>query len=493
MASIMINPVKTGEGRIFINPYNYGGASKFNFHNFMKIEGLDRTLGDIEPIYLPDPNRYDEFITNGYIKGSDSRWSSSLSSKLPIDTQSVLETMANTGCEFTLQVHYGRCTKPDSFQDFESAIILKGVKLTSYGLSALTALNPGERALVDETASITASEMYRVFSQKFITMTPQTSGRVLRIAPIDSKDCDNVCGRFKDGSKIWIALVDATENSFAITKDGGSNWEQVATGGIVHADPTWDSLLLVSSGRVYWSSSAVGPSTKIYSADLNEILADDYAPTITEVLTTGLFDPKGIAATDSYIYVVGQDETGFNGEVYRINKTSQTTELIYTNSMGITAVSNLNDDVSLIGTREGELYLSDISGLYYFIGAIGGDDSEIYSLHMFDERRWVASNQNGIYVTDDRGNSWSRTLSMSSINSTSDIFKMSWYDNLVGYVQIGNLIFRSIDAGSSWKKIYTGVSVDEAQSIVVNPNNPNLFFSVANIDSNTSYVVKGYV
>jgi len=139
------------------------------------------------------------------------------------------------------------------------------------------------------------------------------------------------------------------------------------------------------------------------------------------------------------------------------------------------------------------LYLSDISGLYYFIGAIDGDDSEIYSLHMFDERRWVASNQNGIYVTDDRGTSWSRTLSMSSINSTSDIFKMSWYDNLVGYVQIGNLIFRSIDAGSSWKKIYTGVSVDEAQSIVVNPNNPNLFFSVANIDSNTSYVVKGYV
>ncbi|HNS41728.1 MAG TPA: hypothetical protein PKN22_03130, partial [Taishania sp.] len=314
-----------------------------------------------------------------------------------------------------------------------------------------------------------------------------------RIAPIDSKDCDNVCGRFKDGSKIWIALVDATENSFAITKDGGSNWEQVATGGIVHADPTWDSLLLVSSGRVYWSSSAVGPSTKIYSADLNEILADDYAPTITEVLTAGLFDPKGIVATDSYVYVVGQDETGFDGEVYRINKTSQTTELIYTNSMGITAVSNLNDDVSLIGTREGELYLSDISGLYYFIGAIDGDDSEIYSLHMFDERRWVASNQNGIHVTDDRGTSWSRTLSMSSINSTSDIFKMSWYDNLVGYVQIGNLIFRSIDAGSSWKKIYTGVSVDEAQSIVVNPNNPNLFFSVANIDSNTSYVVKGYV
>jgi hypothetical protein len=65
MAKPVFNPVFTGEGRVFINEEGYGGGTKFKYHNNMKIDGLDRSLGDYEPVYLPDPNNYDEFVEVG--------------------------------------------------------------------------------------------------------------------------------------------------------------------------------------------------------------------------------------------------------------------------------------------------------------------------------------------------------------------------------------------------------------------------------------------
>lgn len=492
MASTMINPVKTGEGRIFINPYNFGGASKFNFHNFMKIEGLDKTLGDIEPIYYPDPNKYDEFIENGFIKGSESRWSSSLSGKLPIDTYSTLELLASNVCEFTLQVHYGRCTKPDNFQDFESAIVLKGVRLTSYGLSPLTALNPGERALIDENASITASTMYRLFNQKFVTLTPQTSGRVLRIAHADLRGCENLCSGFKDGNKIWIALIDETASAFAVTTDGGLTWTQFNSGSIVHSYTGWESILHASAGKVYWTSTATGPLTTIYSTDLDGII-QAVTPTPYEILEAGDFVPTDVASTENYVYISGHESSEFNGTLYRIDKATQEIDAMYTNNDGITAISFIDDDNSIIGLRNGEILVSVAQGYYSLVGTINGSGSKVTAIKMFDSLRWAAANDSNIYVTNDAGVTWTRTLQVSNIPSAGLITNFTWYDNLVGYAQSGSALLRTIDSGTTWKVVNTGIVADESQNIVVSPYNPNLFMAVRNLNATSSYVVKGFV
>jgi hypothetical protein len=83
----------------------YGGGTKFKYHNNMKIDGLDKFIwGTIEPVYLPDPNNYDEFVEVGSIKGAASRVTSTLSGKLPINTYSGLELLADRGLRTTISV-----------------------------------------------------------------------------------------------------------------------------------------------------------------------------------------------------------------------------------------------------------------------------------------------------------------------------------------------------------------------------------------------------
>jgi len=119
-----LNPALTGQGRVFINVDGEGCGKTYTYYNCMKVDGLDKSLGDITSIYCPDPNQYDTFIEVESIKGTDSRFTSTLSGKWPIDSQSPLEELLNQGCPFSLQVHYGRCTRPDSFTEFESALII---------------------------------------------------------------------------------------------------------------------------------------------------------------------------------------------------------------------------------------------------------------------------------------------------------------------------------------------------------------------------------
>jgi len=491
MANIILNPVFTGEGRIFINPQGYGGGTKFNYHSSMKIDGLDKSLGDLEPVYVPDPSKYDAFIEIASIQGSDSRVTSSLSGKLPIDTESPLEILARKKCKFNMQVHYGRCSKPDDFTTYESAIILKDVTLTSYNLSTLVASNPGERAMIDETASITLREFYRVFNQSFISPVPNTSGRVLRIAHADIEGCSDECSSYSDGNLIWIALIDATTNDFAVTVDGGLTWTQFANGATGHTATHYDAILVASGSYLFWTVTDNSDTTKFYAADLESVKAG-FAPTALELSLTTTFRPKGYAVTENYVYVVGTDAAGTGGgEVWQIDKNTLAINLVHSSSAGITAVHALDDDTIIIGNSDGELYLSEIVGFFNLVGNLGSADSAISHIHMHDEKHWIGTSGTRVFATLNAGNSWVRVYDI-PFGDADDAY-VTWFDNLVGYMIFDQYILKTIDSGTTWKKIYTGFTATQSNCIVVNPFNPNIFIAVYATSGTATETVKGFI
>lgn len=493
MANPILNPAFTGEGRIFINPQGYGGGSKFEYHSAMKIDGLDRSLGDSEPVYLPNPKKYDDFIQVGAIKGTDSLVTSTLSGKLPIDTYSALEILAGRNCLFNLQVHYGRCSKPDDFTTFESAIILKDARLTSYNLSTLVAANPGERALIDETAALTIKEYYRVFNQSFLGITPNATGRVLSIQHADISGCDELCSTFSDGNKTWLALVDATTNDFSLTIDGGFTWNQFATGATGHTATHSEAVMAVGGSYVFWTVTDNSDATKFYAADLATVLGG-FTPTAIELNLTSTFRARGISVSDSYVYIVGTDAAGIGGgEVWRIDKNTLETLKVFSLNVGITAVHALTDDFVAIGTSDGEVYTSALSGYFNVVGAAGSSSSDLTHIHMHDERHWVAVNQTNVWATADGGVNWTRTYSISYASNAERTY-IEWYDNLVGYMIYGHHLFRTIDSGTTWKKIYSGpFAAAESLVVAISPYNPNLFMGAYTTSGTTTTSVKGYV
>lgn len=493
MANVILNPVFTGEGRIFINPQGYGGGTKFNYHSSMKIDGLDKSLGDLEPVYVPDPKKYDAFIEIASIQGSDSRVTSSLSGKLPIDTESPLEILARKKCKFNMQVHYGRCSKPDDFTTYESAIILKDVSLTSYNLSTLIAANPGERALVDETASITLKEFYRIFNQTFISPTPQTTGRVLRITHADIEGCADECTSYSDGNMTWIALVDGTTNDFSVTTDAGLTWNQFSNGASNHTSTKYESILVPAGAYLFWSVTDNADATKIYAMDLVSVKAG-FAATAYELTVTADFIPKGFTVTDNYVYVVGTNAAGSGGgKIIQIDKNTLSIQTVFTASYGITAIHALNDNTIIFGNSDGEIYTSQVVGFFDFVGNAGSASSTIGHVHMHDEKHWVASSGTSIYTTLNGGASWVRVFEINVGSTDAEQADITWYDNLVGYMLFGQYVFKTIDSGTTWKRVYVGFTSAQGNNIIVNPYNPNIFMAVYAQNASATETVKGFI
>ena len=389
-----------------------------------------------------------------------------------------------------MQVHYGRCSKPDDFMTYESAIILKDVSLTSYNLSTLIAGNPGERAMIDETASITLKEFYRIFNQNFLSVVPNTTGRVLKVTHADIEGCSGDCSEYSDGNLIWIALIDATTNDFAVTTDGGLTWSQFASGGANHTASHYDSVLIPAGSYLFWTVSDNSGTTRFYSTSLESVKGGS-GGIATELTLTTTFRPKDYTVTDNYVYIVGTDESDVaGGEVWQIDKNTLAIKLIHSSSVGITAIHALDDNNIIIGNADGELYKSQVVGFFTFFDNLGSGGSAVTHIHMHDEKTLIGTSADRIYSLRIGQSSWTR-YDLPAIDG--DLSYISWYDNLVGYLIAGRYIYKTIDGGTTWKRIYTGFTATQSNSIAINPYNPNTFMAAYATSGTATETVKGFV
>lgn len=90
-------PTLTGQGRIFINVDGPGCSNPYKYYGCMKLDSVDKSFGDITPIYCPSNTTYDEFVEIGSVKGADSRATSTLTGILPINEESALEVLGRAG------------------------------------------------------------------------------------------------------------------------------------------------------------------------------------------------------------------------------------------------------------------------------------------------------------------------------------------------------------------------------------------------------------
>lgn len=468
--AIMYNPLQTGEGRVFVNVDGYGVNTEFEFHNCMKIDGLDKSFGDVEPVYCPDPNQYDEFIEIASIRGGDSRWSSNLSGKLPANVYSPLETLAARKCTFNLQIHYGRCTKPSDFNAFDSAIVLRDVRLTSYNLSTLTASNPGERAMIDESGAISASEMYRVLPLTVSDVSGSLfSGGLVggNIAYADARACASACGFRSDGNNVWIGMLDDAASKFMYTINGGVSWVQVVTGGEVHAGTAGDMPIVVIGDKVYWSIQDVADGM-LYASSLSSILAGEaQTPDIlVDTLVGSIF--KDAATSEGYAWFVSN---GTTDAIYAVNNTTDIiTTFTPSVSAGFTSVSAYDDDHVLAGTdTDGKLAVSSTFGVFEVITIPGATGEAVESVHMFDENNWIVATDTNIYGTNDAGDSWT------TIQAAGDYTRFAFYDEMMGYMATTAGLYRTLDSGNTWKRVYS-FTASNVVNIAINPINPNMVF-----------------
>lgn len=160
---IPIQPALNKDSRIFISVND----ERYQYYHFMKLDTIDKSYGEVNSVWCPDPDRYSHFIEADTFISGEGRYSASLMGRLPKDKVSKLKELSDIGCTFNVQAHFGICNKPYDFNDFDSAIILENVTITNYSTESLGALSPDEAAMINETVSISFENLYFIYKLQY--------------------------------------------------------------------------------------------------------------------------------------------------------------------------------------------------------------------------------------------------------------------------------------------------------------------------------------
>ena len=479
--AVTLNPALTGQGRTFINTEGAGCGNGYPYLGCYKVDSLEKSLGDVTSIYCPSDESYDQFVEVASIKGADSRWTSTLTGTLTVDTETELEKILRRGCAFNLQVHFGSCERPDDFSSFTSSIVLQDVRLTNYSLSSLTALTPDERAAVSETASISVGSAYRVFPLEFATIPlADFTGINAGITICDSIRCGSLCSSVgsSDGcEKIYIINYNGALPRFYFSVDGGTTWLVRNINLPAHTFTNIQDYDIECVGSELWFTFSDGTTSTVAVVDPEgvEFTVNDF------VATTVLNSPNNNIIRDlelgsNNVYAVGQGTTVGSTYIGYFDKNTKALTEIDNGVLSATetflSVDALSDSIVLVGATGGFVAFSSVQG-GFSIDQIEVDGNlvtdDVVDVHLIDDTNWLAATTDNIYCTGNRGVTWSTVL------TTGTTGKFTFFDNVLGYYQTTTNIYRTMDGGNSWDSVAT-LNETLANNILC-PTNPNIYYS----------------
>ena len=205
------------------------------YDGLMKAGRLAMNQGNPTRIRIPDPNQYGQFLTIGIIPGDPDLPEIPVTRRYTTDL-SFLMGVANTQCDMDAQIPIGACKNPQDFnRGWQKIVVLEAAHVQRYGTSdALGALEPRDRVIVNEEATLQGENMYEV-APVTLTETAQTAvaREIVDVTVCDSVQCGIDCGTNSDGCQVVFMLSVATgagspgaAADVVYTSNGGGAWSK---------------------------------------------------------------------------------------------------------------------------------------------------------------------------------------------------------------------------------------------------------------------------
>src|SRR5574341_460154 len=282
---------KTSQSRVFTIRNRAGPANAPVYQTLARAQALSWPQGDVTPIRIPDPEKYESFVIVDQIKGQQGLPTLGLQFRMSRDLSDILQ-LVREGCPFDVQIHVGACQNPSDFNGgWEKIIVIEGASITSYDTDELGALDADQNAVLHETVSVTGLDLYDLTS---LLASEQAAAEIVQevidVVIYDSKTCGE-CGIASDGCQKVFALTLSAGGSpglpaeIIFTEDGGGTWADtnITTLG-ANEDP--NAMTCVGSNLVVVSED----SESLHYAPIADIL--DASESWTEV-TTGFVATHG--------------------------------------------------------------------------------------------------------------------------------------------------------------------------------------------------------
>lgn len=442
------------QGRVFILADN----KKFTYYNAMAVGPVDKTLPTFEDILTYNNGKV---IKIARMSDEISQTTSSLTGYLPIGNKSNLEKILHKE-NIHMQVHFGQCSRPNDFNSFESALIMRGVTLSNYNTTEVAALTPS-RTVIQESANIQIEDTYRVFNLDYSAIYIESVFMGLDI--VDLPSCDIV-----NADLSLVALRDdGTTCALDFSTDNGLTWQTNPTILPEHDSSPDKGALITHKGKIFFSLYNDNVSY-LYVCDAKSILKNEETP--VAVLSSKANTPiRGFATSERYLWGVGGSGSSY---AFRMNYGDYIVSAIDNNeffsSFTLNAIDAYNDNMALMVGYDG------IYGLYkngtFFVDFLPMDGSAVLTdVKMLSETHWVVCGDFGAYITLDGGDTWNKTLSVVESG------KMTFYDDITGYLITPSNVYRTLDGGRNWYNVKMHFTpLYSIFSAAMAPNDPNTLF-----------------
>ncbi len=495
-------PLQTGNTRVFVIEGRARGDHEPGYFHQLKMMGVEQSFGDVENIYTPDPDTFGKFLVVGTVRAEEERPTTQLMGRYAENIRSTLLRLAKIGCENDVQLHMGECTDPSDFNEFDKALIIEGALIPTWSTDDLGALQPDEKAQINETADISGIRLYEIVP---LTVA-ERGGDVLASIAVDVVICDSIqcgeCEELSDGcQKIYVLSLSpggspGTPADVVFSVDGGSEFFE-------------RSINSMTPGDNPSQIACVGKFLVVTDEDNDQVhiaLKDEFDgiqfPNWTAV-TTGFaatFGPHSIWSIGNFAFIGAED-----GYIYGMSDAPSGVEIL-DNGVALTgdvrSIHALSDQFAIAGDTNGDVAYTNNRTLWQTV--VPPDGQAITAIWAKSETEfWAATGgagTNALYYSLNAGESWTSVgypcTDGAGFCVINDIhFASESVVYAVGSAQTTGeaVMWRSYDGGFSWNLMPDGPGIlptaEELLAVYACEFDPNMVVGVGDLDGSDGTIM----
>lgn len=260
------------------------------------------------------------------------------------------------------------------------------------------------------------------------------------------------------------------------SNDGGTSWSQISTGfsdnfntvNIINETEiiisTSNSIIKSSDGGLTWTNKTIPNSTVNKTFFVTPLIGHAACNNGTMMKTVdGGVNWYVTQSSNSFpsdllmVYFINQN-IGFytkeHSDMYKTIDGGETWSKVNGISDAIYAISFLNENIGYATGADGVIFKTmDGGNTWVWAGFQNGRyaNTTIYGIHFLDQNRGYATGARGrIIKTIDAGKTWTQNSP-----TYNDINKIHLFDSGIGYIQVGNNFFKTLNEGKDWSQVGT--------------------------------------
>jgi len=486
-------PAQTGQSRLYVIDGRARPDHQPSYMSQVVAGGISQDFGDITSIEVPNPNKFDDFVEIGTIRGAQDRATVTLTGHYAREIKSELLRLARKKCSIDVHINFGSCTDPTDYNRFDKKIVLEDARLTNWSSEDVGALTSDDRAVIDESVDLAAREVYEIVELSFAERAASVvTNEVVDVTLCDSESCGDCEEESTGYQKIFAVTVAAggspsTPADVVFSINGGTTWyaHDVDTMG---ASDNADGIACL--GQYLFVISEDTESLHYATKSDFDGTTD---PSFTEV-TTGFVasaGPRAVATSGTVAFIVGA-----GGYIY---KSTDVTSGVSVLDAGALTTADFNDvfalseefavavgnDGHIVKTEDGTIWAAAGSPVALNVGI------NLNAVCLLSKNTWLVGTATGVlYYTTNGGTTWTaKGFNQSGTGVIHDIVAAG--DSVLymshALATPSGRILRSSNGGYDWVVMPEGSGTltanDRINALVASALNPDFVVGVGLADN----------